>query len=39
VYDENHGPGERISVPLQAFGNKVIFRVFIDGKLMQQQTL
>lgn len=39
VYDETHQAGDDISEPVQAFGNKVIFRVFIDGKLVKQQTL
>jgi len=39
VYDENHGPGEQISVPLQAFGNKVTFRILLNGKIVKQQTL
>ena len=39
VYDENQEPGEQISVPIQAFGNKVTFRVLINGKIVKQQTL
>ncbi len=39
VYDETHQPGDDIREPIQAFGNKVIFRIFIDGKLAKQQTL
>ena len=39
VYDETHQPGDDISEPVQAFGNKIIFRIFIDGKLVKQQTL
>jgi serine/threonine protein kinase len=39
VYDETHSAGDRISAPVTAFGNKIIFRVFIDGKLVKQQTL
>jgi len=39
VYDETHQPGDDISEPIQAFGNKIIFRIFIDGKLVKQQTL
>lgn len=39
VYDETHQPGDDIHEPIQAFGNKVIFRIFIDGKLAKQQTL
>lgn len=39
VYDETHGPGDDISAPVQAFGNKIIFRIFIDSKLVKQQTM
>jgi len=39
VYDETHQPGDDIREPIQAFGNKIIFRIFIDGKLVKQQTL
>ncbi len=39
VYDENHDPGEQISVPLQAFGNRVKFSILLNGKLVKQQTL
>ncbi len=39
VYDENQGPGEQISVPIQAFGNKVTFRILLNGKIVKQQTL
>jgi len=39
IYDETHQPGDDIREPVQAFGNKVIFRIFIDGKLVKQQTL
>lgn len=39
VYDENHEPGEDVSEPVQGFGNKITFRVFLDGKLVKQQTL
>lgn len=38
VYDENQDPGERISVPVQGFGNKITFRVFLDGNLVEQKT-
>ena len=38
VYDENQEPGERVSVPVQAFGNKITFRIFLDGKLVEQNT-
>jgi len=39
VYDESHDAGEQISTPIQAFGNKITFRVFMDSKLVKQQTL
>jgi len=39
VYDENHDPGEQISVPIQAFGNRVKFSILLNGKLVKQQTL
>ena len=39
VYDENHEPGEEVSEPAQGFGNKITFRIFLDGKLVKQQTL
>ena len=39
VYDENQAPGEKISVPLQGFGNRVKFSILLDGKLVKQQTL
>lgn len=39
VYDENHDPGELVSAPEQAFGNKITFRIFLDSKLVKQETL
>ena len=39
VYDENQVPGEKISVPLQGFGNRVKFSILLNGKLVKQQTL
>lgn len=39
VYSEKHQPGDEISAPVQAFGNKITFRIFIDGNLVKQQTL
>lgn len=39
VYDENHEPGEDVREPAQGFGNKITFRVFLDGRLVKQQTL
>ena len=39
VYDENHEPGEDVSEPAQGFGNKITFRIFLDGKLVKQQVL
>lgn len=38
VYDENHEPGENVSEPAQGFGNKITFRIFLDSKLVKQQT-
>lgn len=38
VYDENHEPGEDVSEPAQGFGNKITFRIFLDSKLVKQQT-
>ncbi|MDQ2799121.1 MAG: PASTA domain-containing protein, partial [Armatimonadota bacterium] len=39
VYDENHEPGELVSAPIQAFGNKITFRIFLDSNLVKQETL
>ena len=39
VYDENHEPGEDVSEPEQGFGNKITFRIFLDSKLVKQETL
>ncbi len=39
VYDENHDPGEDVSEPAQGFGNKITFRIFLDGRLVKQQVL
>ena len=39
VYDENHEPGEEVSEPAQGFGNKITFRIFLDGNLVKQQVL
>lgn len=38
VYDENHEPGETVSAPVQGIGHKVTFRIFLDNKLVKQQT-
>ena len=38
VYDENHDPGEDVSAPVQGIGHKVTFRIFLDNKLVKQQT-
>ena len=43
VYDETHSPGDTVSAPVQAFGNKITFRIFLDGpggspQLVKQQT-
>lgn len=39
VYDESHPSGDLVSAPIQAFGNKITFRIFLDGNLIKQQTL
>ena len=39
VYDEHHPSGAPIDAPVTAFGNKVMFRIFVDGKLVKQKTL
>lgn len=39
VYDEYHPGGDEISAPIQAFGNKITFRIFLDGTLIKAQTL
>lgn len=39
VYDERHPAGDEIDAPVQGFGNKVVLRIFVDGKLMKQTTL
>jgi len=38
MYDESHSPGDTIEEPITAFGNKVTMRIFVDGKLVKQQT-
>jgi hypothetical protein len=38
VYDETREPGDWVNTPMNAFGNKVVFRVYLDGKLIKQQT-
>jgi len=38
MYDETHAPGDTIEEPITAFGNKVTMRIFVDGKLVKQQT-
>ena len=38
VYDENHDAGETVSAPVQGIGHKVTFRIFLDNKLVKQQT-
>lgn len=39
MYDETHQAGDRIAEPITAFGNKITFRIFLDTKLVKQQTL
>ena len=38
VYEEDQQPGEQISAPVQGIGNKITFRIFLDTKLVRQQT-
>ncbi len=38
VYDENRQPGQTVDEEISAFGNKVIMRIYIDGKLVKQDT-
>lgn len=38
VHDENYEPGSEVSAPVQGIGNKIIFRIFLDGKMVKQQT-
>ena len=38
AYDEQHQAGDRIAEPITAFGNKITFRIFLDSKLVKQQT-
>jgi len=38
VYEEDQQPGEQISAPVQGIGNKITFRIFLDNKLVRQQT-
>jgi hypothetical protein len=38
-FDELRPPGAEVDSPIQAFGNRVTFRIFLDGKLVKQQTL
>ncbi|MDR3710599.1 MAG: PASTA domain-containing protein [Capsulimonadaceae bacterium] len=37
VYDEVREPGQVIDQTFSAFGNKVIIRIYLDGKLVKQQ--
>lgn len=37
-YDEDRDAGDTVDDNVTAFGNKVIFRIFIDGKLVKQQV-
>jgi beta-lactam-binding protein with PASTA domain len=38
-FDEWRAPGTEIDSPVQAFGNRITFRIFLDGKLVKQETL
>lgn len=37
-YDQDRDAGDTVDENVTAFGNKVIFRIFIDGKLVKQQV-
>ena len=39
AFDEYRDPDSEIDAPVHAFGNRVTFRIFLDGKLARQQTL
>ena len=39
AFDEYRDPGSEVDAPVHAFGNRVTFRIFLDGKLARQQTL
>jgi hypothetical protein len=38
VYDEDRDAGQVVDENFTAFGNKVVFRIFLDGKLIKQET-
>jgi len=38
-FDEWRPAGSEVDSPVHAFGNRVTFRIFLDGRLMRQQTL
>ena len=38
AFDEYRDPGSEVDAPVHAFGNRVTFRIFLDGKLVKQQT-
>jgi len=38
VYDQDRDPGDIVDDNVIGFGNKIIFRIFIDGKLIRQDT-
>jgi eukaryotic-like serine/threonine-protein kinase len=38
VYDQDRDPGDIVDDNVEGFGNKIIFRIFIDGKLVRQDT-
>jgi hypothetical protein len=37
-YDQDRDAGDTVDENVTAFGNKVILRIFIDGKLVKQQV-
>lgn len=38
VYDETRSPGRVVDQQINGFGNKVIIRIYLDGKLIKQET-
>jgi hypothetical protein len=38
VYDQDRNAGDTVDDNVIGFGNKIIFRIFIDGKLIRQDT-
>jgi hypothetical protein len=38
VYDEYQAPGDVVDQHLTAIGNKVVIRIYFDGKLIKQEV-